>query len=175
MKKKIIYAFIVCTLSFGCLTACGGNDSSNKPQDETVVNQNDSPETDSLASDDSESEKDFIGDSYSDTGDGTFLLVNSSGTTESGNTIVVYSDSDTLIDTIGYETSEMNGASLSYIYIDGMLSTKEQLGDFQGTLELSGDSLSTGTHKVEVVQYEGDNIDGAVTMYKTASYEVKEK
>ena len=56
-----------------------------------------------------------------------------------------------------------------------MLSTKEQLGDSQGSLDLSGDSLSTGTHKVEVVQYEDDNTDGTVTMYKAASYDVKEK
>lgn len=175
MKKKIIYAFIVCTLSFGCLTACGGNDSSNEPQDETVINQNDSTETDTLAADDSGSEKDFIGDSYSDTGDGSFLLVNSSGTTENGNVIVVYADADTTLMQIGYETSGINGGSLSHIYIDGMLSMKEQLGDSQGSLNLSGDSLSTGTHKVEVVQYEGDNTDGTVTMYKAASYDVKEK
>ena len=64
---------------------------------------------------------------------------------------------------------------MSHIYIDGMLSTKEQLGDSQGSLDLSGDSLSTGTHKVEVVQYDGDNTDGTVTMYKAASYDVKEK
>ncbi len=173
MKKKIIYAFMVCTLSFGCLTACGGNDSSNKPQDETVTNQDDSMET--AVADDNESKKDFIGDSYSDTGNGTFLLVNSSGTTENGNVIVVYADADTLIDTIGYDTLEMNGSSLSHIYIDGILSAKEQLGDTQGSLELSGGSLSTGVHKVEVVQYENDNTDGTVITYKTASYEVKEK
>ena len=76
---------------------------------------------------------------------------------------------------IGYETSGINGGSLSHIYINGMLSIKEQPGDSQGSLDLSGDSLSTGTHKVEGVPYEGDNTDGTVTMYKAASYDVKEK
>ena len=175
MKKKIVYAFMVCALSLGCLTACGGNNSSNEPQNETATNQNDSTETAAPAADDSKTEKDFSGDSYSDTGDGTFLLVNSSGTTENGNIIVVYTDSDAALVQIGYETSGMNGGSLSHIYIDGMLSTKEQLGDSQGSLDLSGDSLSIGTHKVEAVQYENDDVDGAVTTYKTASYEVKEK
>lgn len=168
MKKKIVCAFMVCVLSLGCLTACGGNDTPDEPQ-------NGSAETDAPAADDSKPEKDFAGDSYSDTGDGTFLLVNSSGTTENGNVIVVYADADTVLEQIGYETSGMNGGSLSHVYIDGMLSTKEQLGESQGSLDLSGDFLSTGTHIVEVVQYEDDNADGAVTTYKTASYEVKEK
>ena len=43
------------------------------------------------------------------------------------------------------------------------------------TSGINGGSLSTGTHKVEVVQYEGDSADGTVTMYKAASYDVKEK
>ncbi len=155
---------MVCALSLGCLIACSGNDTTNA-----------SAETAAPAADDSAPEKDFIGDSYSDTGDGTFLLVNASGTTENGNIIVVYADADTTLMQIGYETSGINGGSLSHIYIDGMLSTKEQLGDSQGSLDLSGDFLSTGTHKVEVVQYEGDNTGGTVTMYKAASYDVKEK
>lgn len=82
---------------------------------------------------------------------------------------------DTSLLQIGYETTGMSGGSLSYIYIDGMLLTKEQLSDSQGSLDLSGDSLTVGTHKVEVVQFENDSTDGAVTTYKTASYEVKEK
>ena len=173
MKKKIVCAFMVCVLSLGCLTACGGNDSGNESQGDTITNQNDSTDADAPAAD--ESQKDFVGDAYSDTGEGTFLLVNSSGTTENGNVIVVYADADTTLMQIGYETSGINGGSLSHIYIDGMLSTKEQPGDSQGSLDLSGDSLSTGTHKVEVVQYEDDNTDGTVTMYKAASYDVKEK
>ena len=168
MKKKIVCAFMVCILSLGCLTACGGNDIPNEPQNNSAV-------TDAPAADDGKPEKDFVGDSYSDTGDGTFLLVNSSGTTENGNVIVVYADADTVLEQIGYETSGMNGGSLSHVYIDGMLSTKEQLGDSQGSLDLSGDFLSVVTHIVEVVQYDGDNVDGSVTTYKTASYEVKEK
>lgn len=175
MKKKIVCAFMVCVLSLGCLIACGGNDSGNEPQNDTATNQNDSTDADAPAADDGESQKDFVGDAYSDTGEGTFLLVNSSGTTENGNVIVVYADADTTLMQIGYETSGISGGSLSHIYIDGMLSTKEQLGDSQGSLDLSGDSLSTGTHKVEVVQYEDDNTDGTVTMYKAASYDVKEK
>ena len=129
MKKKIVCAFMVCALSLGCLTACGGNDSGNESQGDTITNQNDSTDADAA----------------------------------------------TTLMQIGYETSGINGGSLSHIYINGMLSIKEQPGDSQGSLDLSGDSLSTGTHKVEGVPYEGDNTDGTVTMYKAASYDVKEK
>lgn len=96
-------------------------------------------------------------------------------TWRNGNVIVVYANADTTLMQIGYETSGINGGSLSHIYIDGMLSTKEQLGDSQGSLDLSGDALSVGTHTVEVVQYENDSVDAAVTVYKSASYEIKEK
>ena len=176
MKNKIVCAAMICTLSFSCFTACGNNNNTtNESHNDSVTSQNDSTETNTPAVDDSKSEKDFIGDSYSDTGDGTFFLVNSSGTSENGNVIVVYADSDTILEQIGYESSGMNGGALSHVYIDGMLATKEQLGDSQGSLDLSGDSLSSGTHKVEVVQYEDDNVNGAVITYKAASYEVKEK
>ncbi len=171
MKKKILIA--ICVLGCSLLTACGGNDSANETKPDASAVQT---ETQTDAPDDSaQTEKDFVGDSYSDTGDGTFLLVNASGNTENGNVIVVYADADTTLTQIGYETSEMNGGSLSYIYIDGMLSTKEQLGDSQGSLDLSGDALAIGTHKVEVVQYENDSVDEPVTVYKSAAYEVKEK
>lgn len=171
MKKKILTA--ICVLGCVLFTACSKNNSADETNSDVsavqIETQADTPD------DSTHTEKDFVGDSYSDTGEGTFLLVNASGNTESGNVIVVYTDADTTLTQIGYETSEMNGGSLSYIYIDGMLSTKEQLGDSQGSLGLSGDTLAIGTHKVEVVQYENDSVDESVTVYKSAAYEVKEK
>lgn len=171
MKRKLL--IMLCVLGCSFLVACGNDNSSNDDKSDSPTVQTET-QTDS-SKNDAQSEKDFVGDSYSDTGDGTFLLVNASGNTENGNVIVVYADTDTSLMQIGYETSGMNGGALSYIYIDGMLSTKEQLGDSQGSLDLSGDSLAAGTHKVEVVQYESDATDAAVTAYKSASYEVKEK
>lgn len=172
MKKKILTA--MCVLGCALLTACGGNNSADETNSDASAVQNEESETNAPA-ESAASEKDFDGDSYSDTGDGTFLLVNSSGNTENGNVIVVYVSADTALEQIGYETSGMNGGALSYLYIDGMLSTKEQLGDSQGSLDLSGDALSVGTHTVEVVQYENDSVDAAVTVYKSAAYEIKEK
>lgn len=161
MKKKFLLIALFCAFS---LAGCGTSSAAT-----------DAPAAESKTESSAESSKDFIGDSYSDTGDGVFLVVTAGGNSENGNIPVVYAAADTSLLQIGYETTGMNGGSLSYIYVDGMLLTKEQLSDSQGTLDLSGDSLSVGTHKVEAVQYENDATDGSVTTYKTASYEVKEK
>lgn len=161
MKKKCLLIALFCVFS---LTGCGSSSAAT-----------DAPAADSKVESPAESAKDFVGDSYSDTGDGVFLVVTAGGNSENGNVPVVYSDADTSLLQIGYEATGMNGGSLSYIYVDGMLLTKEQLSDSQGTLDLSGDSLAFGTHKVEVVQYENDATDGTVTAYKIASYEVKEQ
>lgn len=56
-----------------------------------------------------------------------------------------------------------------------LLVEQEQLGDTQSSLELTDELLSVGIHKVEVVQYEGDSVEGTVITYKSASYEIKEK
>lgn len=172
MKKKLFIAMCIIGCSF--LTACGGNNSDNQTKTDAPAVQNEESKT-NTPDESAASEKDFDGGSYSDTGDGTFLLVNASGNTENENIIVVYVSADTTLEQIGYETSGMNGGSLSYLYIDGVLSTKEQLGDSQGTLDLSGDALSIGTHTVEAVQYENDSVDADVTVYKSASYEIKGK
>jgi hypothetical protein len=68
------------------------------------------------------------------------------------------------------------GRVSTYIYVDGMLNTKEQLGEMtQTSLTLEKDALKEGTHKVEVVQYENDDLKGKAITYKTASYEIKSK
>ena len=53
--------------------------------------------------------------------------------------------------------------------------SKEQLAETQTGIDLEGDALKVGTHKVEVVQYDNDDPSGTVITYKTASYEVKNK
>ena len=172
MKKKLL--IVMCVVGCLFLSACGKQEADTQTQADSSAVQSEESETDAPADSDA-AEKDFDGSSHSDTGDGTFLLVNASGNTENGNVIVVYVSSDTALEQIGYETSGVNGGALSHLYIDGMLSTKEQLGDSQGALDLSGDALSVGTHTVELVQYEDDSVEGAVTVYKSASYEIKEK
>lgn len=161
MKKKFLTIALFCVFSLaGCRTASAATD---VPASEIKMESS------------AESLKDFDGDSYSDMGNGVFLVVTAGGNSSNENVPAVYAAPDTLLLQIGFETTGLNRDYLSYIYIDGKLLTKEQLSNSQGELDLSGDSLVVGTHKVEVVQFENDATDGSVITYKTASYEIKEK
>lgn len=117
--------------------------------------------------------KDFPEGTYSDLGAGTFYISTQSGTSEDGNTPFELISSDTTVSQIGFGSSGMDGSKITYIYIDGMLNTKEQLSDSQGSLDLTGDLLKAGTYKVEAVQFEGDEPSGTIVTYKSASYEIK--
>ena len=119
--------------------------------------------------------KDLVDGNYSDMGDGTMYLSTVGGTTENDNVPVLFETSDTVLETIEIDTTGFDGSKLSYIYIDGMLNTKEQLGDSQSSISLEKDALAKGTHKVEVVQYDTNEPDGTMVTYKTASYEIHYK
>lgn len=176
MKKRFVLLMtVLCVFAFtGCGNSGTPNESSTTAEETPSETPDESP-ADSSDQASNESTKDFDGSSYSDTGDGSFLVVTASGNSEGGNVPVIYASPDTMLTQISYKSSGMNGGALSYIYIDGMLSTKEQLADSQGTLDLSGDALTIGTHKVEAVQYENDDTSGNVTVYKSGEFEVKEK
>lgn len=101
-------------------------------------------------------------------------LSTAGGTTEDGNIPVVSASSDMQIKQIGINANGYDGSMMAYVYIDGNLVDKQQLSDSQSTLDLSGDSLSEGTHKVEVVQYTGDTVSADnVATYQTMQYEIK--
>lgn len=172
MKSKI--SAILISIMIASLTACGN---ASTPSSSTV--QSASEQTSSAPSEkkssDSAKKPDFDGSSQKETGNGTFYLTNQSGSTKDGNTIVVYAGSDDMLIQIGYNTEGINGGSLSYIYVDGVQKDKQQLSDSQMSLDLSGDDLSVGTHKVELVQFENDDPHKTVTTYKSAQYEVKAK
>lgn len=110
-----------------------------------------------------------------DKGKGSVQIATPSGTSENGQVPFIYADKDTMLTQIGLNSSEFDGSKLSYLIIDGMLNDKEQLGDSQISLSLQKELLNVGKHKVEVVQYDNDKIDGNIITYKVASYEVKAK
>ena len=120
--------------------------------------------------------KDFDGSGYSDTGSGVFGLINTSGATLDGAEVIVYVN-DPAVDQvgIGFQSREMDGAVLTYIYADGLLNAKEQVSDTDGSLILQGSLLSEGKHVVEAVQYENDDPAGEVKTYKSAEYTVVSK
>ena len=109
-------------------------------------------------------------------GNGDVVLSTTGGTTENGNIPTVFVGQDTQLDQIGLSSENLDGSKLSYVYIDGMLNTKEQLGEMsQTTITLQDNSLKEGKHKVEVVQYDNDEQTGTPVTYKVVNYEVKNK
>lgn len=174
MKKRIL-AMIFAAFMALAMAGCGSNTSNNDSTDSGSASAQTTTQGSATSAPASESStKDFSGD-YEDTGSGTITVSTPSGTSEDGNVPVLFVGKDDMLVQISLDTEELDGGKLSYIYIDGMLSTKEQLADSQIPLDLSGDSLSAGTHTVEVVQYDTDEPTGEVVTYKSAAYEVKEK
>lgn len=86
---------------------------------------------------------------------------------------VVFIDEDTKIIQIELNTTGLDNAKLSYIFIDGKLYTKQQLGNTQTLLDLKNDALKIGKHNVGVAQFNTDKKEYVITTYKTVNYEVK--
>lgn len=166
MTKKTIIATCFTVL---LLSACSLKNSTATTQPSASSASTASSTTSAAAT------KDLPDGNYADLGDGTFYVTTAGGTSQNGNVPIVYASSDTSMMQIGYSCSKISGASLSYIYVDGMLNDKKQLGTSSGSINLKGDSLAIGTHKVEVVQYQNDDTTAKMTCYKVASYQVKHK
>lgn len=167
MKRKTILPifFIATTL---ILASCGVN---NKNQSNNV-NDNSTTKQEKKAS---IAEKIKVPSDIKDTGKGNISISTPSGNSENGQVPFVYVDKDTVLDQIGLNARDFDGSKISYILIDGIINSKEQLGDSQSTLTLKEDELKVGTHKVEVIQFDNNRTDGNIVTYKTANYEVKYK
>lgn len=162
MNKKIVGLALAGVLALGmvgCSSPKGENNASENTTKEEVSSKKDIP--DGL-------DKEI--------GNGTVVLSTVGGTTENGNTPTVFVGQDTLLDQISLSAENFDGSKLSYVYIDGMLNTKEQLGEMtQTTITVQDNSLKEGKHKVEVVQYDNDEQTGTPITYKVVNYEVKNK
>lgn len=121
-------------------------------------------------------ERDLPEKDYKDVGDGKFYLSSASGSTETGDEIVVYPDNNSIpMAYIDIELWDMNGKELTYIYIDGVEIDKQQVSTgYQSSLDLSKEwQVEEGKHKVEVVQYKDDDSSKEMTFYRSKSYTVK--
>ena len=110
---------------------------------------------------------------YEEKGTGTVYVSGTNETSEDSNIPVVYSGAGSWPLLIGLYARDLNGGELSFIYIDGILNSKVQLSNKEAFLSLSGNAKATGIHTVEVVQYENDDPDSAMTVYRSMQYEVK--
>lgn len=142
------------------LAACGGGNATEpveqaEEKQEEVAQKTEAPKVD----------KDFDGTGMTETGACTFYLSTPGGTSEGGNVPQIAGGATVM--QIGYRITDGDG-TLCTIYVDGMENKKQNAGDTQGTLDLSGDALSNGIHTVELV---ADN-NGEITIYKSGQYEV---
>ena len=163
-NKKIFTTCLAATLAL-TLVACSGNKNGNTKEETKTENTAVAEKEEAKTAPVEETE----------VGQGTFYLENESGTTESGDPIVIYDGGDTQLMQIGLNTTDFDGSKLTYVYIDGELVTKEQYGDSQSTLDLGSKHLKPGTHQVVLKQYENDDEKTDPVTVKFASYEVKAK
>lgn len=163
MKKKFIPLVILAALS---LAACGSSDNSSSANSSSKTSE-------STTVSSAESKKDLPSE---DQGTGIMYLSGPGGTTENGETLTIFDDGDTQVMQIGMDVSELDGNKLSYIYIDGILSSKEQLSTGKSTLDLTKKYLTLGKHTINLVQYDNNNNeDGSIITNKVANYEVTKK
>lgn len=174
MKKKIVTLMLIGMMVVSA-TACGTSSDTTGDTTQSTEDSSDlvDESTQEDAADSTNTQKDLPDGDYQDMGDGTFYIACAGGTSEGGNVPIIYVDGDTMLTQCDVVTEGFNGSALSCIYIDGMLATKEQLSDSQQAIDLSGDALTVGTHKVEIVQYESDDPTADMITYKSASYEIK--
>lgn len=124
-----------------------------------------------------------------DIGSGSFYLVNESGSTETGDPIIIYASEKQIEDAspegkpewfpvgipIDIHAKDINGRLLSYIYIDGEFLRKEQLANSVIIIYLTKEYLSFGLHDVTVKQFENNDETTEPIFQRTAQYEVIEK
>ena len=172
MKFKLL-ALALAAASVLCFAGCGSstNESSSAQAEESSIAESSAEES---STEEASAAETIPAGAFTVSGNGTVYLSTAGGTTEDGNIPVVGASSATVIKQIGINAKGYDGTMMAYIYIDGVFADKQQLSDSQSSLDLSGDSLTEGVHKVEIVQYTGDTVSADnVATYQTMQYEIK--
>jgi hypothetical protein len=167
--------FSVLILSVGLLAACGSSDTKNDNDN----NANKTTTTEKANKDEGkttrEESKYPFPENASPTGKGKIVISTPSGTSENGNVPVLIIEPDTAMTQIGIDLSNFDGSKQTYIYINKIFNTAEQVGELtQTSLNLEGVFLKPGTYTVTAVQFDNDDPkSGKVINYTEAKYEVK--
>ena len=170
MKKIAVLALFTVAL----LGGCGGSkddkaaDSSSSAVESSTTVESSTPESTVV-------EDKFAG--QAETGAGTLALYGVGGSTEDGSPLTVFYDPDTFPTGFDVATTDFDGSMLTYIYVDGQLISKEQLGTSQQPVEIQDtpSALTEGTHTVQLVQYDTADEAGNIVTFKTQQYELKLK
>jgi len=116
--------------------------------------------------------KEFFPEGQKETGNGKVFVSTPAGTSENGNVPVLYVKDEGEAQ-VGLTTEKLDGSKLSYIYINKTFLSKEQLGNSEMKLNLARARLQPGVYTVTVVQYENNDMNGKITEYHEAKYEIK--
>ena len=114
------------------------------------------------------------------TGNGTEQVIQNTTakfTIDEGQEMVYYSSLEDSIQ-IGITAEGFDNTLISYIYIDGEEYSQDQYGEWVGTsIELTGNVLEEGEHKIEVKQYRDNdtNTDPLVTVSDVYTTQYLEK
>lgn len=157
MNRKIIFALATCFVL--SLVGCSNTSDETKP-DTGQEEVSKSPEVKKFSYDGEE------------VGNGSFYVITASGSSEDGTVPVLYTTKDSITQ-IGIEGWDMDGSLKSYIYVDGILNTTEQLANTQCTLTINGSDFETGTYKVECVQYAENDENGEIVFYRSADLKIE--
>ena len=107
-------------------------------------------------------------------GDATIVISTPGGTSADGNVPVLFvQEGDSAIQ-IGINYDYFDGSVETYVYINEMFSTKEQVGErSQGSLTLSEDNLLPGDYTVTAVQYTDNDPAKEPTTFTQASFKIE--
>lgn len=145
---------------------------SNKAENEVVQEK---VENEVVQEQSETTKKDIPNGLTEEVGEGNMFISTPGGTSENGNIPTIFVEEDTMLLQIALDSENFDGSKLSYIYVDGMLTSKEQLGEMsQVSVDLKEKELSQGEHSVEVVQYDNNEAGGNIITYKKASYNVSQ-
>lgn len=170
MKKFAILTLFTVVILGGCGGAKDDKAAGNSSVESSTTVESNATESTVVSVEDK-----FAG--LEEIGNGSLALVGVGGTTEDGNALTVFYDPNTVPTSFDLATTDIDGGTLSYIYVDGQLITKEQLGTSQHPVEIQDtpSAITEGTHVVELVQYSTGEEGGEITTFKTQQYDLKLK
>lgn len=160
--KKTFYVITASLLITINLIGCGTQQQSNNVKNKTQNIEN------KAKNDLAELPKNL----KTDMGPGKFYISPSSNTFKDGNVPIINIKKNSSSQKVEITPSEFNNKYMSYIFIDGVFNSKKQLSNSKTNMELKGNDIKTGKHKVDIIQFNNNKTTDTVLTHKTAYYYV---
>lgn len=120
--------------------------------------------------------KNVLPNNAEEIGNAEIIISTHTGDSKLNKIPIIHIDKNKLLSQIGFNAKKFKDDKLSYIYIDGKLNYIETLGNISHiSLDLYEDALEEGIHKIEVIQFEDNDLNKKPSIYKVVNYKVKLK